>query len=129
MLPHFNHSWPQRYLLTFELASHCELLPAVPAVVALAVLRHHGRVGEILLGKAAPPVVLPPVALKRLVKKRIEGFSSSDGCGTEIIFDITYIKNLLNNKKNIISGSDFHKNSLKPYNWMCTYSKEKKRHQ
>lgn len=45
---------------------------------------------------------------------------------SDLIFDITYIKNLLNNKKNIISGSDFHKNSLKPYNWMCTYSKEKK---
>ena len=39
---------------------------------------------EHLLGKAAPPVILASVALESFVKKRIERFSSSNGCGTEI---------------------------------------------
>ena len=65
-------------------------MPAVPAVVTLAVLGHHRRVVEDLLGEAAPPVVLAPVALERLVKKRIEWFSSSDCCGTEIAYVVFF---------------------------------------
>ena len=53
-------------------------------MVTLAVLGHHGQVMEHLLGKAAPPVILASVALESFVKKRIERFSSSNGCGTEI---------------------------------------------
>ena len=78
------HPWNLFIHLTFELASHGELLPTLPPVDTLAVLSHHGRMMKNLLSKASPAIVFSPVTLECLVQQRIEWFTSSDGCGTKI---------------------------------------------
>ena len=72
-----------KVIFTFELASHGELLPAVPAIDTLTILSNHGRMMKNLFSETSPAVIFSSITLKCFMQKWIERFSGSYGCGTE----------------------------------------------